>query len=208
MAKKISNKHYSTDWTADLADINSPNWTKGIEIIKARFESRYFIPVQQLINSGNGIVKYNCGFLVMSIDCLLIETLNQFYRGLKDSDEAYKNKNCEAFKDFFKYSTYFPEFENSEDVIITFYKEVRCGLLHQAESKVNSLINIRESKMVVPIDGINPQNGIIINRALFHQALHDEFNKYLKDLENPKNVNLFGKNLREKCNQKMVALCS
>lgn len=217
MIKKISEKHSNSDWTSDLSDINSDSWTKGIEIVRTRFESRYFLPIEQLINSSDKVVKYNCGFLIMSIDSLLIETLNQFYLGLYNSDEKYSNKNKDktytdkenkfAFRDFFKHSSFFPDFKADEKVIFTFYREIRCGLLHQAESKTNSLINIRGSKMVTLIDNSNPEQGLIINRKLFHNALVDEFNKYLKDLEDPTSKNIFGENLREKCNRKMQDLC-
>lgn len=78
MTKKISPKHLSNEWNTDLADVNSPTWTSAIEIIRTRFESRYFSPIKQLLNSNDKTVKYNCGFLIMSIDSLLIETLNQF----------------------------------------------------------------------------------------------------------------------------------
>lgn len=217
MTKKISKKHFTADWTSDLADINSNNWTKRIEIIRTRFESRYFTPIEQLINSTDKVVKYNCGFLIMSIDSLLIETLNQFYLGLYNSDEKYSNRNKDktyfdkenkfAFRDFFKQSSFFPDFKADEKIIFTFYKEIRCGLLHQAESKTNSLINIRESQMVTLVDKNNPEQGLIINRKLFHSALVDEFNKYLKDLEDPTSKNILGENLREKCNRKMQDLC-
>ncbi len=216
MTKKISPKHFSNYWTTDLADPNSDMWINGIEIIKSRFESRYFIPMQQLLNSTDKIVKYNCGFLIMSVNCLLIETLNQFYLGIYTSEEKYYRgnpdplyrANNQAFRDFFNYSSYFPDFKNNEPVIFTFYKEIRCGLLHQAQSKTNSLINIRENKMLTLIDAANPHSGLIINRELFHKALVNEFNKYLLDLKNSASVNLLGENLREKCNRKMVDLCS
>jgi hypothetical protein len=171
MVRKISSKHFSTDWTTDLEDINSPNWSNGIEIIRARIESRYLIPIQQLLNSSDKIVKFNCGFLVMSIDCLLIETLNQFFLGLYTSDERYshKNKNPEfnekankyAFRDFFNYSTFFPHFKNNDKFIFTFYNEIRCGLLHQAQSKTSSLINIRERNMLTLIDDNAPEKGLM-----------------------------------------------
>ncbi len=154
----------------------------------------------------------------MSVDSLLIETLNQFFLGLYTSDELYSKRNKAkgfkekenkyAFRDFFNYSTFFPDFKDNDQVIFTFYKEIRCGLLHQAQSKTNSLINIRESKMLTLIDNNDPAKGIIINRKLFHNALVDEFNKYLKDLENPTSINILGENLREKCNRKMVDLCN
>ena len=120
MTKQISSQHYSNDWNADLTDINSSSWAKGIQIIRERFESRYFNPINQLLNSSDTKVKYSCGFLIMSIDCLLIETLNQFYLGLYTSDEKYNRnntdplykKNRQAFRDFFKHSTFFPDFKD------------------------------------------------------------------------------------------------
>jgi hypothetical protein len=216
MTKRISFQHNSNDWTADLADVNSPSWTKGIQIIKDRFESRYFNPISQLLNSSDTKVKYSCGFLIMSIDCLLIETLNQFYLGLSTSDEKYYRDNPDplyranqqAFRDFFKHSSFFPAFKTDERVCNTFYKEIRCGLLHQAQSKTNSLINVKEPEMVKFLDPSNPDNGLVINRILFHQAFVDEFNKYLHDLEDPTSANILGENLREKCNRKMKDLCS
>ena len=96
MAKKISSKHYSTDWTANLADRNSPDWTTAIEIIKERFEARFLKPVEILIAHPEKEIRVNSGFLVMSIDCLLIETLNQFYLGLKKTTDKYKKTNIDA----------------------------------------------------------------------------------------------------------------
>ncbi len=215
MTKQISHQHSSNDWTPDLADINSPNWTKGIQIIRERFESRYFNPINELMNSKDSKIKYSCGFLVMSVDCLLIETLNQFFLGLYSSEEMYNRDNADslyrynkqAFRDFFLHSSFFPDFKN-EIVSNTFYKQIRCGLLHQAQSKADSLINVKESQMVKLADVDNPENGLIINRELFHKALVKEFNKYLQDLENPTSENIFGENLRERCNRKMADLCA
>lgn len=59
-------------------------------------------------------IRGNSGFLIMSIDCLLIETLNQFYLGLKSTDERYYGRNWEAFRDFFGYSQYFPAFKDND----------------------------------------------------------------------------------------------
>ena len=151
MKKKISNRHYSNEWPNDLNDANSVNWPKAIEIIKARIEHRYFLPLEQIIKSDEDSIKYNCGFLIMSIDCLLIETLNQFYLGIYTSDEKYNRnnpdlnfrKNKHAFRDFFNYSSYFPDFKNNEPVINLFYNEIRCGLLHQAQTKTCLLYTSR-----------------------------------------------------------------
>jgi hypothetical protein len=216
MSKKISSRHYSSQWTSDLADRHSPNWSLGIEIIEDRFKKRFFNPIKTLIENDTKEIRVNSGFLIMSIDCLIIETLNQFYLGLKTTTEKYYwrnnpdpnyRKNWQAFRDFFKHSHFFPDFKDNDDLTELFFKEIRCGLLHQAESKVNSLINIKNSKVIEPLQLGDYSQGIVINRNLFHEALEREFDKYIADLENPDSKNIFGDFLREKCNEKMEALC-
>jgi len=216
MVKKISSKHFETDWSLDLSDRNSTKWINGIEIIKDRFESRFLKPVEILIHHTEKEIRVNSGFIIMSIDCLLIETLNQFYLGLKDTKAKYNKKNLDenykynwqAFRDFFKYSTYFPDFKGNDILIKTFFTEIRCGLLHQAESKINSLINIKYKQIVLPIIDGDYSQGIIINRNLFHNSLRKEFDKYIFDLSNPDSKNIFGEYLRNKCNEKMLLLCN
>lgn len=215
MAKKISSKHYSTEWTVDLVDRNSPSWAKGIEIIKDRFENRFLNPIESLIKHNDKDIRVNVGFVTMSIDCLLIETLNQFYLGLKKTNDKYKTSNADvnykynwqAFRDFFSHSTYFKDFKGDNILVETFFAEVRCGLLHQAESKTNSLINLKNKQIVLPVIPGDFSQGIIINRNLFHEALRNEFDKYIADLTNPESKNIFGEYLRVKCDEKMVELC-
>lgn len=214
--RRIAYKYNDRDWTVDLADRHSPNWTKGIEIVKSRLVSRYFKPIDLLINNSDPEIKYNCGFMVMSIDCLLIETLNQFFLGLYNSNELYYlgnpdvnyKYNAQAFRDFFNYSKFFPFFTSNSEAYKEFYGQIRCGLLHQAESKTRSLINIREKEMITPIDPSELAKGIIVNRNLFHRALKLEFEKYIKDLSNPDSRNIKGDFLREKCHRKMLAIVS
>lgn len=208
MGKAIANKYYVSDWTASLVDRHSGDWSNGIKIIRSRFESRYFDQIDVLQNSNDTVVKYNCGFLIMSIDCLLIETLNQFFLGLYHTEELYKGRNADTFADFFNYSAYFPFFKGNAPASKEFYKQIRCGLLHQAESKTQSLINIRETEMIKPIDSLDFTQGLIVNRNLFHEALKSEFEKYLKDLENPDGKNINGDFLREKCHRKMWGIVS
>ncbi len=216
MGKAIANKYHVSDWTASLADRHSADWPKAIKIIRSRFDSRYFSQIDVLMNSSDPVVKYNCGFLIMSVDCLLIETLNQFFLGLYQTKELYRKKSVDpnyrydsqAFRDFFNYSSYFPFFKNNSVASKEFYDQIRCGLLHQAESKTQSLINIRETVMIKPIDPLDLTQGLIVNRNLFHEALKAEFEKYLKDLENPDTTNINGDFLREKCHRKMWGIVS
>ena len=64
----------------------------------------------------------------MAISCLMIETLESFKQGEKDT----KRISQKMFVDFFKTEEkHFPDFK---DIAIDFYKSIRCGILHQAET--------------------------------------------------------------------------
>lgn len=216
MTKKISSQFYASDWTADLSDRHSINWAKGVEIIKDRFKSRFIIPINSLINNPDKYIRVNSGFLIMSIDCLLIETLNQFYLGLEKTSDKYQKRNpdnnyrwnWQAFRDFFLHSSYFPDFKGNNMLIELFFDEIRCGLLHQAESKTNSLINTKKPIIVRPLVNGDYSRGIELNRNLFHKALEEEFDKYILDLQDPDSKNIFGEFLRNKCNDKMSILAN
>jgi hypothetical protein len=216
MSKKISPNYTCSDWPQDLSKRYSPNWGKAIDILRDRFDGRYFKPLEVLVNHDEKSIRTNVGFIVMSIDCLLIETLNQFYLGLTHTREKYYKdnpddnfrRNWQAFRDFFKHSKNFSDFKIDNALCKVFFDQIRCGLLHQAESKVNSLINLKEHQLVKRIDASDLTKGIIINRNIFHECLVKEFEQYYQDLGDPKSTNIFGDYLRDKCNRKMVALCS
>ena len=83
---------------------------------------------------------YKSGFLMMGASCLLIETLQAFYEGKdetewKDGESSFRRffqNNSEFFPNF---STRFPILKNHNNKdYCTFYKHIRCGILHQAEA--------------------------------------------------------------------------
>jgi hypothetical protein len=88
------------------------------EFIYKRFDERYFSPI---LSSSN---KH--GFTMMAIGCLVIETLESFYQGKKDSG----GRSKKMFSDFLKRDTGLRIFSSEDD---WFYFKVRCGILHQAE---------------------------------------------------------------------------
>jgi hypothetical protein len=216
MGKKISPNYWSKDWPSDLADRNSPNWDMAIKILRDRFEGRYLEPLKALTNHKDKSIRTNIGFIVMSIDCLLIETLNQFYLGLTQTEEKYYRNNTDQnykynwqeFRDFFKHSKNFSAFKGTDELCKEFFNQIRCGLLHQSESKFNSLINLKEKELVKKIDENDIKKGIIINRRIFHEYVCKDFEQYFKDLENSESKNIFGNYLRDNCNKKMIAICN
>jgi len=88
------------------------------KFICQRFDERYFRPI---LDSSN---KH--GFTMMAIGCLVIETLESFYQGRRDSVRISKK----MFRDFFNRETALKVFFSEDD---WFYYKVRCGILHQAE---------------------------------------------------------------------------
>ncbi|WP_288255148.1 hypothetical protein [uncultured Hydrogenophaga sp.] len=90
----------------------------GRFIVK-RFNERYFDPIV--------IAPQRHGFALMAVACLVIETLECFYEGRRDS----KGDSRKVFSAFFVRRTGLEVFgEGAKD---WFYKQVRCGILHQAE---------------------------------------------------------------------------
>ena len=74
---KISPIYYQKDWTdLNLNANDKPNWDKAIEIFIDRIDGRYFKQIEILEKNNS-----HSGFVIMSICCLLIETLEQFWKG-------------------------------------------------------------------------------------------------------------------------------
>tara|TARA_R110000868_G_scaffold8606_9_gene44331 strand:+ start:2126 stop:2452 length:327 start_codon:yes stop_codon:yes gene_type:complete len=89
-----------------------------ITFIEHRFKKSYLIHLDEI----------KSGFLKMAISCLMIETLESFKQGLKDTN----GKGRKMFKDFF--DTEAINFPGFKDISLDFYSSIRCGILHQAET--------------------------------------------------------------------------
>lgn len=95
-----------------------------IEFIDHRLRRRFIVPTQAIPEGCRS------GFMIMAVVCLLIETLQQFYKG---DVETKNGQNAEAFKKFFEEEhALFPDCAAHSK---TFYTKIRCGVLHQAETK-------------------------------------------------------------------------
>ncbi|MBN1181150.1 MAG: hypothetical protein JXB49_02610 [Bacteroidales bacterium] len=96
------------------------NKDKIIEFIKTRFTERFITPLR-----CEPRLKH--GFCTMAICCLMIETLESFWRGWDNS----RSRSEQAFCSFFDRNNNLGSFYG---YITDFYKNVRCGILHQAET--------------------------------------------------------------------------
>lgn len=208
-AMEISPLFTSDNWEGlNLApDSSVANWEYAVQIFDDRYRSRYLNPIDALRKHENRDIFIYSGFVIMAIDCLLIETLCQFHYGVESSDilkqdntYGHINNNQDVFVDFFNRSTEFHGF--TEDISGTFYTQIRCGILHQAESKKTSTIHINHAKQNVLV--ANNGNGISVRRDLFTDSLIVEYENYKNSLlANPPNTIL-----RNNFINKMSLICN
>jgi len=147
-----------------------------INIFHDRIESRYLKPVR-LIAADKEIGEFS-GFSILALDCLIIETLSQFYSG---SDET-QGEHKKAFWTFFKSSDRFKG-SFSKAKAFTFYSHYRCGILHQAQTKLKSVVRMDQEEMIKTV-GAKVSDGLVVDRVIFHSALECEITDYKNRLQN------------------------
>lgn len=179
---KISPKYKDNDWK-ELRFSKEKDWEKGIKIFENRIYGRFLNPISDLDK------REYAGFLIMAIDCLLIETLQQFIEGVPETPR--KKSEC-YFKKFL--TSYFKEDFDDEKAKM-FYKQIRCGILHQAETKESSKIKISHKLPIVKYT--KKKDGLIINRKKFHGKLDKAIKSYIEQLKDKTNEPL-RKNFRDK----------
>ncbi len=173
-----------------LDDPASPDWPEAVRIVEARIYERFIGPVDHLIaaEEAKPIAERRFGFTVLAVDCLLVETLGAFVEGLTDTIG-------QSGPTFCKFLTTRPGFKNdfTPDLAKRFYREFRCGILHQAEIGGDSKV-----WSVGPLLHYNG-NRIIVNRNKLHDLLKAEFQGYLAELRDPAQAELRN-NFRKKMN--------
>jgi len=177
---EIAKGIYSSDYfNLDLEDFNSEDWTKAIEILRERITKRFLEPIEKLIELEFELkaVDRNYGFTILALDCMLLETLQCFYEGKKQSN----NESKEIFKRFLTNRLNFKEFFD-EKLALKFYKDFRCGILHQLQTFNDTKI-WSVGKMIFYRDKI-----IVVNRNEFHKNLRKEFDIYLNELGKDKKL--------------------
>ena len=164
----ISPLYRDSDWKA-LNLATKTDWRKAVRMVEDRLNARFFDAVKTIDKQDFA------GFAVLALDCLLIETLQQFREG---ADETPRRKGEQYFVDFLTtapFSAYF-----TKATAAKFYDHFRCGILHQAEIKSSSKVR-RVGPLVAPTA---KGKGLIINRKQFHATLRKAFAAYLRALRN------------------------
>lgn len=171
---RISPKYTSSDWAA-LERTDAVHWPRAVAIVRDRLHGRFLHFADKCLKDDYS------GFVVLSIDCLLVETIQQFIDGVTDG----RDKSKKLSKKFLKGPRFQPAF-NTDKVRADFYSDIRCGLLHQAEAKNKWLIRRKQATLLKRVGS----DGYIIDVERFHTAIRDSLEDYLTLLSKPERSDL------------------
>jgi hypothetical protein len=158
-------------------NLDSPgDWETAVWIFERRIRGRFTDAIEFLIDDDERrpATERRWGFAVLALDCLLVETLQAFRRGLTDT----RGKSKELCVQFLTERTAFKPFFTSPDIATRFYYEFRCGLAHNAQ-----IFGDGRVWSIGPLLAVMGTR-ITVNRTAFHQALVTELEAYLAALRN------------------------
>jgi hypothetical protein len=165
-----------------LDDSAGRDWAEAIRILETRIHERFIDPIDHLIaaEEAKAPLERRFGFVILAVDCLLVETLGAFREGLETTDGSSKATFCRFLTTGRLLSREFKTW----DVARRFYEDFRCGILQQAE--------VGGESKVWSVGPLLQDNGcrIIVNRTQFHELLKAEFQAYLGELRDSANAEL------------------
>lgn len=177
---EIAPQKYVRDWKSirpmlDSAD--AQEWVEAIAILEARITSRFLRPIAAIEKIGYS------GFAIMTLDCLLIDTIQSFREGRQDGSEE---STATSFKKFLTKSRHFRQYFQAQDAK-SFFSNVRCGLMHDGETRSGWRVRTDTSELLSRDPASRDR---IVNRKLFHQGILREFADLIDELRRGETLNL------------------
>lgn len=178
--------------------INWNDFTAVVDAFHGRIDDWYILPTKELINHKDG---GHYSFAVMALNCLLIDTMSQFYYGLLTS-------SGKKFKDFVRdripklagnlptqiNQPVSPHNHNGDP--LSTYEEVlytgfRCGILHQAHVPLYGVLSGVPTPFAFQNNGTTQYAAgpdcpsVICHPRKVFGEVETAFLQYLDDLLNP-----------------------
>ena len=177
-------------------------WEAAILLFEKRLMRKFFDPVQLIIN---GKTLKGEGFTIVTVQCALIEMFAAFRKGkifnhnrTSDSPKYEYKESQKMFTSLLRTASIFKdnfwELNQRGKVVINrpfnsvdFYKNVRCGLVHEARTKANW--HITATPLNIPIKSekkfiVTEEGKTKIYRTILHYRLLDYLKEYLNELRN------------------------
>lgn len=186
----LSEKYKLSDYIALNLNINGQTevWEKAINIFISRINGRYFNAINKLSNNGNIEEMQKYGFSIMSIECLLIDTLVKFrYGPIRINNHINRDDRFKKFRfnqeNKIRFMKFLSEFLSEEFVeeknAEKFYKDIRCGIVHFGSTENMSRLTCDSDKLIKLLE-----NGdISVDVNILYNKLERYFQKYINDLK-------------------------
>lgn len=192
IAGSLTNKNWF-ELSANLDCGKDENWDLAFHFFEERIRTRYINPIKAILAIEDNLGE---GFAVLNLQCSLIETIESFINGWKYDNKTNswfttKEKKIDLsskkiFESFFDKRNLFNDNNNSKIDGENFYRYVRCGLLHESQTKDNWKIRCNTSNNNVFYDKITKEgtDEKIIYRANFQKALEKLILDYEESIVN------------------------
>lgn len=192
----------STDWEKLVTrlDHNENAWAEAIGVFGRRMKERFFSCIEALAKADtkpdsdipSSSVEAHCipGFSIVALCCLVIETLQSFREGASRKTEK-------QFVEFLRRPAFAGAFEDDK-LAECFVKGVRNGIFHEAETRKWLIRRGKPGAAIVSKE----DDGYILKRVPFSEAVRQEFESYLRELREPLNTEL-----REMFKKQMTKVC-
>lgn len=208
----IAGKKTIREWNECLKKLDGEStvqdWEYAFSFFNDRITTRYLNPIKKILDMS---LSTGEGFAVVNLQCSLIETIESFYNGWVYKYPDYylrkvgpDNKQTRVngkyiFNNFFEKRLIlkhedFKKFENS------FFYDVRCGLLHETQTKNGWVIWEKHSDENIFFENIGEEK--IIYRNNFQKAIEEVIKNYKREM-----VELSVGDLRENFKAKFDHIC-
>ncbi len=167
---KIGGDFKATKWPGlrkrlDAGDDSA--WKEAVVVVRDRIDGRYLKHARRIMDS-----PYSA-FAMLTIDSAVIETLEQFRRGVRETPARKSGEFFRVFLTTTRLKRYFKV--ATADL---FYRTIRCGLLHQGETKSDSVV----TKKAFVVRRSRTGQGIRVNARRLHEELEATFEEYVAAL--------------------------
>jgi hypothetical protein len=185
---RISRNFIIRHWKA-LHFKEETDWVRAVEIFHDRIETRYLEHIESILDHSTS------GFAVLTLECALIETLQQFRTG---KGKTPRKEVGEYFVSFLTETSFGAHFDRPKAEL--FYTSIRCGLHHQSEAEGNSRIKRGGGRPLVAYTA--DRKGIVINVNEFHQLFKAVLSEYEDSVRDPTKTDV-----RDAFRKKMDYIC-